>query len=121
MMNGSIAVFGTIILIMLGALAVAADGFVTDDTYVGVGVILDKAYTGGQTGVAPIVGGNGGIAVTHTSDKYLVFFEFEGEPHKCQVNEDFWMRVQAGEKCGVYSRRGKLFGLDWGLAPGGLQ
>jgi len=64
--------------------------------------VVDKYYMPSHTGIGPALGGNGGVAVTFTSEEYTVSVKLKsGDTYEIELDEDDFHKVNRGDKIKV--------------------
>lgn len=70
------------------------------------GTVSAVVYTPSQTGIGPATGGNGGVAVTTTSEEWTIVITINGTPHPVSVTPERWAIFKVGQQVPVTVYRG---------------
>lgn len=109
-----------ILIIIFLVLFVGLD-FVFGGSYQIRGVVQEKHFTPGQTGVgigptATPKGTGTTVIVTATSDEYILFVRSENEEvHKLTTNQTKWSKVSEGDSIIFFGRYGKFTKANYGF------
>ncbi len=111
--------WGSLIAIALFICLFVSDLLFARYAYVTTGAVVEKTYSPGKAivGVAPVVGGKGGVAIvtSSTSDKYVLTVEFDGTTDLLKCDKETYIRAGVGSRVGVYKVTGWISGIKFGL------
>ena len=65
------------------------------------GTVSAVVYTPSQTGIGPAIGGNGGVAITTTSEEWTIVVTVNGKPHPVSVTPERWAGFKVGQQVQV--------------------
>ena len=115
MAKEEIGVIASIILIVAVLFCPLIDRSSASRDLVGTGVVIDKLYTpeSSSSGTGMAFGGKGGVTPvmthSHTSEKWILLVEFEGETFSKNCTPAVWAKYSKGQRCEVVQLNGKLF------------